>query len=232
MPLPKLDLPTYTLELPASKQKIKYRPFLVKEERLLLMAMESKEEDEMKSAIEQIITNCTFDKIVPDDLPLVDIEYIFLWLRIKSKGKDAEYAFKCSECGVVNDKVADLTKVEVTNKDRDDIIHLTSDIGLKMKVPTYALTNTITTDMTSKDVFNVIIDSIESIFDGDEVHLAKDQSKEELSDFIDTLSSTQFKNIREYLENTPALELNVDFNCASCKTENKLMLRGIHDFLA
>jgi len=232
MALPKLNAPTYSITLPSSKKKVKYRPFLVKEEKLLLMAMESKDDEDMRSAVEQIIRNCTFDKLDPLTMALVDIEYMFLYLRIKSKGETADYSFKCSECGVVNDKQANLTEVKVINKDQDNVIKLTSDIGLQMKAPSYELTGVISGDMDAQSVFDVIVESIESVYEGDEVHQAKDQDKEELMEFIESLNDDQFKDIKDYFENVPSLELDIDFNCSSCNKENTLKLKGINDFLA
>jgi len=232
MALPKINAPTYSLTLPSSKQKIKYRPFLVKEEKLLLMAMESKEDDEMKEAVEQIIRNCSFDKLDPLTMALVDIEYMFLYLRIKSKGETAEYSFKCDACEVVNDKEANLTKVKVINKDQSNVIKLTSDIGIQMKAPSYELAGVISNDMKAESIFKVVVQSIESIYEGEEVFQAKDQSDEELMDFIESLSDAQFKEIKNYFENVPSLELDIDFTCTACKKENTLTLKGIKDFLA
>ena len=231
MALPKITAPEYTLILPSSKKKVKYRPFIVKEEKLLLMAVESKSEDEMKSAVEQIISNCTFSKCNPNDMPVVDIEFLFLQLRIKSKGEKTEYSFKCEKCGVSNDKSADLTKVKVINGDHSNIIKLTSDIGLKMLAPTYKMAGNISNEMTTDDIFNVIVDSIESVYDGEEVTLAKDESKEDLLEFIESLSDAQFKDIRSYFDNLPALELELDFSCVGCKEKNNIKLRGLQNFL-
>ena len=229
--LPKITAPEYTLILPSSKKKVKYRPFIVKEEKLLLMAVESKSEDEMKSAVEQIISNCTFGKCNPNDMPVVDIEFLFLQLRIKSKGEKTEYSFKCDKCGVSNDKSADLTKVKVVNGDRSNIIKLTSDIGLKMLPPSYKLAGNISSKMTTDDIFNVIVSSIESVYDGEEVTLAKDESKEDLLEFIESLSDTQFKDIKSYFDNLPALELELDFSCVGCKEKNNIKMRGLQNFL-
>lgn len=231
MALPKITAPEYTILLPSSKKKVKYRPFIVKEEKLLLMAVESKDDDEMKAAVEQIITNCTFGKCIPNEMAVVDIEYLFLYLRIKSKGAKSEYTFKCEKCGVSNDKSADLTTVEIKNQDYSDVIKLTSDIGLKMSSPTYEMAGNITGKMTTVDIFNVIIDSIESVYEGDEVHLASNQSREELQEFIESLNDEQFKKIRSYFDNLPALELELDFSCVGCKEENKITLKGLSDFL-
>jgi len=231
MALPKISVPTYSLTLPSSKKKVKYRPFLVKEEKLLLMAMESKDDEEMKEAVEQIIRNCSFDKLDPMSMALVDIEYMFLYLRIKSKGETAEYSFKCDKCEVVNDKQADLTKVKVTNKDQSNLIKLTSDIGIQMKAPSYELAGVISGNMSAETIFKVVVDSIESIYEGEEVFQSKDQSKEDLMDFIESLSDAQFKKIKYYFENVPSLELDIDFTCTACKKENTLTLKGINDFL-
>lgn len=232
MALPSLALPKHKTKLPSSGKTIEYRPFLVKEERILLMAMESKDPEEIKIAVEQIIENCTFDKLKVNDLPIVDIEWIFLQLRIKSKGNTAEYSFKCSECGVQNDKEADLTKVKIVNADVDDVIKLTSDIGIKLKSPTYKLSSTLSSNMKTDDIFDVIVESIEMIYEGENVHKASNYSKEELMEFVESLTDAQFKLVQNYFEQLPSLEMEVDFNCAGCKKENKLTLKGLQSFLA
>lgn len=229
MPLPVLSVPKYFTTLPNSKEEIEYRPFLVKEEKILLMSIESKDEQEMKTAIETIVTNCT--GLDPKLMALVDIEYIFLKLRIVSKGATAEYTFKCSECNVENTKSADLNDVQVINEDYDTTVKLTSDIGLTMKAPSYELANEVSKEMTTKDVFTVITESIDLIYDGDEVHKAKDYSKEELNDFIEGFTDAQFELVRKYFENMPSLQLDVDFSCSACKKENVMKLKGINDFL-
>lgn len=231
MALPSLVLPKHKTKLPSNGKTIEYRPFLVKEERILLMAMESKDPEEIKIAVLQIIENCTFDKLKVNDLPIIDIEWIFLQLRIKSKGNTAEYSFKCSACGVQNDKEADLTEVKIVNKDVDDVIKLTSDIGIKLKVPTYDVSSVISKDMNTDDVFNVIIECIEMIYDGEEVHKASNYSKEEVLEFVESLTDAQFKLIQNYFEHLPSLEMEIDFNCAGCKKENKLKLKGLQSFL-
>lgn len=231
MALPKITAPEYTLKLPSSKKKVKYRPFIVKEEKLLLMAVESKDEEEMKAAVEQIISNCTFGKCVPNEMAVVDIEYLFLFLRIKSKGEKVEYSFKCEKCGVTNDKTSDLTKVKVVNDDYSDVIKITSDIGIKMSSPSYEMAGKISSEMNTTDIFNVIVDSIESIYEGEEVHLAKNEPREDLLEFVESLSEDQFKEIKAYFDNLPSLELDVDFSCVSCKEPNNIKLRGLQNFL-
>lgn len=232
MSLPKISAPIHTTVLPSSKMKVKYRPFLVKEEKLLLMAMESKDDDEMRTAVEQIIRNCSFDKLDPLTMSLVDIEWLFLQLRIKSKGETVDYSFKCNECGTTNDKQAALSKVKVVNKDFGNVIKLTSDIGLQMKSPSYELTGIISSKMNSEDIFNIILNSIEVIYEGEEVYKASDFSKDELMEFVEDLNDEQFKKIQNYFEHLISLELDVDFTCANCKKENTLTLKGLKDFLA
>lgn len=229
--LPVIEIQTFKTKLPSSGKNIKFRPMIVKEEKILLSAMESKDKDEMKAAVAQIISNCTFDKLNIQDMAILDIEWLFLQLRIKSKGQKAEYSFKCDECNVVNEREADLSKVEIINKDYNDVINLTSDIGIKMKAPNYAIAESLSSDMNVDDIFSVIVGSIDLIYEGDEVHKASDESKEDLLEWIESLSDSNFKKIKDYFDNLPSMEMIIDFSCTGCKKENSIVLKGLNDFL-
>lgn len=229
--LPKLTVQNFKTTLPSSKKKVTYRPFLVSEQKILLTATESKDEQEIKDAVVQVINNCTFDKLKVLEMAIIDIEWLFLQLRIKSKGEGADYAFKCTECEVVNERTADLTKVVVKNKDASNVIQLTSDIGIKMKAPTYELAEHITGEMNASDIFSVIVDSIDLLYDGEEVHKAADSTAEELLEWLETLTEDQFLKIKDYFDKLPTLELNIEYKCTGCGHETEIVLKGLSDFL-
>lgn len=232
MALPKIQLTKHTLTLPYSKKEVEYRPFIVAEEKMLLTALESGDEKEKRSAVLQCIDACTFGSIDSNTTAMIDIEYLFLHLRIKSKGKLVDYSYKCKECGVENTKQLDLEEVKVINEDVDNVIKITSDIGIKMKAPTYELADKISNKMTVEDIFNTIVASIDLIYEGDTVFKAKDYDEEELHEFIGSLSEEHFNKIKEYFENMPQLALDVDVSCAACEHKDNTTLKGLTNFLA
>ena len=175
MALPKLSTPYYTMKLPSSGEEVKFRPFLVKEEKILLLAMESEDQKEMATALEQIITNCTDGKVDVNTIPLFDVEYLFLQLRIRSVENEAKLQVRCTDdaCPPLQLKV-DLNKVKVSNLDKKQNfkVELTNNIGLMMKYPTLDMSSAQTTQTEDRAsyMFDVITDCIESIYDEDQIY--------------------------------------------------------------
>lgn len=232
MALPKIATPTYELSLPSSGEKVEYRPFLVKEEKLLLMAMESGEQKEIANTVKKLISNCTNDKLKIDDLPMFDIEYLFMQLRIKSVEDTVEINPKCNKCGESVKMKMDLKKVQVVKpKGKIDFnISLTSDIGLTMKYPTLDMMSDMKPGDEAKSdfIFNTIGKCVESVYDNEQVY--NDFSKKELDDFIDSLPQDQFKKVTEFFDKMPKLKHDIKFDCPSCKHENSIELSGLQDF--
>ena len=238
MALPKIDAPTYELELPISKKKIKYRPFLVKEQKILLMAMESNESDVIETNIRQILQNCSVTEIDIDSLPLIDIEYYFLNLRAKSVGEIVESKYKCEN--VVNDKVCgnmmetqfNLTDIKVEMpKEMNDLIPITDKVGIKMKFPDYSVINSIRKTETITDIaFELILDCIDYIYDEDNLYYAKESSKEELMAFLESLTKEQFDKVEEFINNLPKLEKTIEIKCSKCGFDHRINVEGLDDF--
>lgn len=237
--LPKLDVPYYELELPSNKRIIKFRPFLVKEEKLLLMAVESGEQHEYVKAAKQILTNCILDEdIVVGDLPSFDIEYVFLNLRAKSVNEISEMTYTCNnivedgkECGNEMKLSVNLTEVTIDiPEDHSSKIELTDKIGVQMKYPKldYALEGV--TDFES--AMNLILNSVDYIWDENEVYYAKDMQKQELSDFIDGLTPTQFKKIEHFFEQIPKLKKDYQLTCKKCGFVHNISFNGLSDFFS
>ncbi len=186
MPLPVIHAPHYELTVPSTGQTIQYRPFLVKEEKILLMANEGGEPAEIIRAMKQIISNCIEDDYNTDNMPLFDVEYMFLKLRSKSVNEISEVGFKCPTCEVVNKIEIDLSEIEVTvAQGHSNKVELTDDIGLIMKYPQLDSINM--SDLESADVdtvFNVVSSCIDSIYQGEEIYDSKDYTNDEIADFI------------------------------------------------
>ena len=180
MPLPIINAPTYELTIPSTGQSVKYRPFLVKEEKILLMANEGGEATEIVRAMKQIINNCIIDGYNTDNMPLFDVEYIFLQLRSKSVNEISEVGFRCPECDTVNAIQIDLTQVEVQIGDgHTNKIELSDNIGLIMSYPQLDSINTNNIENANVDmVFDVISSCIDSIYQGEEIYDSGDYTKE------------------------------------------------------
>ena len=242
MALPKLNIVKHNLILPSTGKKYTFRPFLVKEEKILMMAMESGEATDMIHALRDIITSCVEEDIKVNDLPMFDIEYIFLQLRSRSVGEKTPITYslendncekvKGANCSYLVEINLDEVQVE-KNKDHKDIIDLTKDIKIKMKYPQIeasaeimGLEGEILVDKT----FSMIGDCMEYIMEGEEMHQTSDYSQKEVDDFLNSLSSPQFREIQKFFDTMPKLRKEVTAKCSECGKENKRVLEGLGDF--
>ena len=248
MALPLIVTPQYTLEQPSTGKQITYRPFLVKEEKLLLMAAEIEDERESQreaiKAIKQVIENCCDELDDIDSLPLFDLEYIFLQLRAKSVGEVVEPTISCPDCGSPIKLKIDLSKVKVTKPATTKFdIRLTDTIGVKMKYPSFEVfqSRLLGKDFSLEQVFDVMIDCIECIYTADEVHSLKDYTREEATEFLDSLTQDQFNKIQEFFENIPRVEHKVKYTCKhkvrtgdttseACGHKGEIVLNTVNDF--
>ena len=244
MALPKISSPIFELTLPSTGKEVKYRPFLVKEQKLLLMALESKEQKEMLRAMKQIINNCALDKIDVDSMPMFDLEYFFIKLRAKSVGEQIELQLshpggKNSEdqaCSHVTKFTLNLMNVEVekpkehTNK---IILDEKSKIGVCLKYPTMALADKIQLagqKSQIETVLDLVTDSIDYIFDDENVYPAKETSRKELLEFVNDLSQDQFKLLTEFFNNIPKLKHTIKWRCAECGCDESVDIEGMANF--
>jgi DNA-directed RNA polymerase subunit M/transcription elongation factor TFIIS len=233
MALPKIATPTYDLKLPSNGEKVAYRPFLVKEEKLLLMAMEDGNQSAIASTLKQIIHNCTDGKVDVETLPMFDVEYLFLQLRIKSVEEVSEFTLKCRKCSEEFNSKINLNDVEVKfpEEKQDFKIQLTSDVGIIMKYPTLALMADSALDVqdeNTESLFNMISNCVDSIYDEEQVY--NDFTKQEVDEFMENLPQEQFKKISKFFENMPKLKHDIKFNCPKCKTKNSITIQGLQDF--
>ena len=231
MTLPKIETPTYELEIPSSKEKITYRPFLVKEEKILLLAQEAGEESDILNAIKQIIKNCTFEEVEVNDMALFDLEYIFLRIRSKSIGEKVELKLLCDDDGeTYADVTIDLDEVTVDfPKEHTNNIQLTDTISLVMRYPQMSALS-LTTVSDTETIFHMIKTSIRQIIDGETIYEQVDFTEEDLDAFIESLTSEHFKNIQEFFQTMPKLKHVVKYKNPKTKKQNKRTLEGLNSF--
>jgi len=236
--LPKIDVPSYDIVLPVSKTKVTFRPFLVKEQKILLMAMESEESDFIESNIKQILKNCSLTELNIDDLPLVDIEYYFLNLRAKSVGEEIETKYKCENvvdekpCGNIMDVKYNVLDVDVKIPEGDSIIKLAEDIGIKMKYPSFAVLNKLKSQESASVAFELIAECIEYVYDKDNLYYTNEIPKEELEAFLDQMTTEQFKDVQKFIEELPRIEKTIDIKCSKCGFEHKIVSKELTDFFS
>ena len=235
MALPKINTPTYELVVPSTGEEIRYRPFLVKEEKILLMAMESGDNKEIIRAIQDIVKECTYDKLKLSTMPMFDIEYLFLNIRAKSVGEITTLRLKCPDDEKTTVKVdVNLTEIEVqTDEGHTNKIELTDEMGIMMKYPTidsFAVNGI--TEITASNMLDVISSCIDSIYDkgGEEVFEAKDQTTKELIEFIEQLNSKQFGDIQKFFDTMPKLKHTVTVKNPKTKKKGEVTLSGLSDF--
>ena len=243
MALPKVATATYELKIPSTGQKVTYRPFLVKEEKMLMMAADAKGAAIGKT-IKSVLSACAQSKVNIDTLAPFDIEYFFLQLRAKSIGNEIKVRLRkpgSVDCETENcQQICEVTiDAEEIKLDRENVpdgkIKITDDIGIKLKYPDIdSMQKFIATgkDPTADEVFKVIADSIEYIWEGEELYQAKDSTKQELNDFIESLNSEQFAKVRSFFEDMPKLTKDVTWKCSKCEKTAEVKLQGIDAFFA
>jgi hypothetical protein len=239
MALPKLEVPTYELELPLSKKKIKYRPYLVKEQKALMMALESSDAKTIQHNVREILTVCTLSKDVDiDELPIVDIEYYFLQLRAKSVSEISESKYRCNNevddkvCGNIMEAKIDLTEIQPVQEEYvDPEIQLTEKITVKMKYPPFKLIkDSVDMDDITEVTFNMLAQSIEYVYDGEQFHYAKEVPVQELVEFIEQLNQEQFEKLEKFFNSIPKLSKKIDMTCSKCGFEHHLDVEGLESF--
>ena len=237
MALPKLTTPTYELEIPSTDEKIKYRPFLVKEEKILMMAMESKADSDITQAVKDIVMECTFNKVKIDDMPMFDVEYIFLQIRSKSVGEVSKLKLLCPDDEkTYADVELNLNEVKVqVGEDHTNKIDLGNDMGMIMKYPSIdSFSESGIRDINPSNMLEVISTCILQIFEkkGEKVYDTKDQTKKEVIDFIEQLNTKQFKDVQQFFETMPKLKHEITITNPKTKKESKITLTGLNDFFA
>lgn len=231
MALPTIDVPTYSLTVPSTGAAVKFRPFLVKENKLLLLANASESLDDMYRTIGQIIQNCTFGQLNPEKLTIFDVQYIFLKIRSKSVGEVAEFSVECSACKEAVPVQINLEEVQIKkNPKNNPKIQLTDKVGLIMKYPTLQsekIAQSATSDADRE--IELIISCIECVYDATETYEAKSQSREELRGLIEQLTTENYNKINQFFETLPGIAHEVPYTC-KCGHKDKIVVEKLNDF--
>jgi hypothetical protein len=239
MALPKLEVPTYELELPLSKKKIKYRPFLVKEQKNLLMAMESGDAKTIQHNVREILNVCTLsDGLELDSLPIIDVEFYFINLRAKSVSEVSETNYRCNNevenkvCGNTMKAEVNLTEIQPeTDEEVNPEIQITEKIVLKLRYPQFGLVkDSVELDNITDVTFNMIANSVEYIYDGEQFYYGSETSIEELTEFIENLNQEQFAKIENFFENIPKLRKKIEMTCGKCGFHHVMNIEGLESF--
>ena len=239
MALPKLDVPTYEIELPISKKKIKYRPFLVKEQKNLLMALESNESSTIQQNVRDILNNCTLTEgINIDKLPIIDVEYYFINLRSKSVGEIVETRYRCNNeveekvCGNIMEASVNLQNIQPYREEEvSPEIQLTDKITIKMKYPEFGIIkDSLNMEDITEVTFNLISESIEHIYDGDQFYYAHEAEPGEMLEFVEGLNQAQFEKVEHFFNNLPKLKETVEMTCSKCGFYHKIDVEGLENF--
>ena len=236
MPLPKISAPSYELVIPSSKKKIKYRPFLVKEEKILILAMESQDTKQIANAVKDVISHCILTRgIKVERLSTFDIEYLFLNIRGKSVGEEVEIMVTCPDDGKT--KVATMINIDdiqvQINEDHSPDIKLDDEYSMRMKYPSmdeFIKTNFQSGDINVDDTFKLISSCIEQVYSEEESWAGSDCTPKELNDFVGSLNSKQFKDIETFFETMPKLSHKVKVTNPNTNVESEVVLEGLQSF--
>jgi len=231
--LPKLVTPKYDMIIPSTGETVTYRPYVVKEEKILLIAFESQDETQIEKSVLDIIKTCVESKIDLNKLTTFDIEFMFVTLRSKSVGEGIKLNMPCEECEHTNEVKINLDELNVANLDEeiDKHIKLTDDISVDLKW--MAMNDRLSGGelKTETDaVINLVAKSIETIYSGEEIHSTKDVTKKEVVEFVESLNTDQFQSITEVIGKSPYLNYKMKFDCDKCGHSHERELNGLADF--
>tara|TARA_B100001142_G_C14344535_1_gene659366 strand:+ start:1374 stop:2096 length:723 start_codon:yes stop_codon:yes gene_type:complete len=240
MPLPKITTSQYELVLPSSGKKIKYRPFLVREEKILILALESEDTNQISIAVKQVLKECVIGRVKIEDLPSFDIEYLFLNIRGKSVGESIDIVVTCGDDGETKINVSiPIDKIQVEkHPDHNQDLELGQGYILRMKYPTmgqFIDTNFSVRSVDDSEVersFDIICSCIEQVYTNDDAWVASECSKKELRDWVESLTSEQFKKIEQFFETMPKLRHEIKVMNPNTKKENTVVLEGLSSFFA
>ena len=236
MPLPKISTPTYELVLPSSNKKIKYRPFLVKEEKILIIALESQDQKQIANAVKSIIASCILSRgIKVEKLSTFDIEYLFLNIRGKSVGEDIEVMVTCPDDGKTQVPMSiNIDSIQIKKSDdHNPDIKLDDQFTLRMRYPSlseFIKSNFTAEDLKVDDTFELIASCVDQVYSEEESWTQEDCTKKELVDFIEQLNSSQFKEIEKFFDTMPKLSHKVKVTNPNTKVESEIVLEGLQNF--
>ena len=240
--LPKIDTPIYEVKLISSGKMVQFRPFLVKEQKLFLMNTENDDVESTIKVIRQVLKNCVLNDIDVDALPVFDLEYLFMHLRARSVSEVVNLKYKCNntikddkgedkECGTVNEISFNVLEIQPTiNEKHTKKFQLTDKIGIVMKYPTFEIMQKASGKGDSDIIMDLIYNSIEQVYDEDTVYHMKDNTKDEIIEFVDNLQQKDLENIRNFFDTMPKLQKKIEYKCKKCNYQENITLEGVQSF--
>jgi ribosomal protein L44E len=229
MALPTLnETPKYELTLPSTGKKIKFRPYLVKEEKILMLAAETKDPNQIMDAIIDTVSACVSTKLDVSKLTTFDLEYLFIKLRAKSVGEKVSLSLKCKSCEHDNEYEMDLDSIVCDSRPNNSIIELDDKVSVQMRYPSYV--NLKEVEDEGEMGFNILASSLEAVYADDERIDMEDETEESIRRFLESMTREQFKKVSEFLMDIPKVSYDIDFDCTKCGEHTHIELRGIQDF--
>lgn len=236
MALPVLnDFPKYSVVIPSSEKKVQFRPFLVKEQKILLMALESQDQEQIVSGLIDILKGCVYDTDI-NTLTMFDLEYLFTQIRSKSVGETSKIALKCSKCDEPNVVEVKLDEIKLNKVKVDSKIKISDQYVIEMKYPTLGKLTTdpeamfAKRDTRTEALYDMIVQCLYALKTEEEVILFENESRQEIDTFLESLTTEQFDKIANFVLRIPTLTYDIDFTCEHCQHENKQRLEGLQDF--
>ncbi len=230
MALPKLETPTYELILPSTNKKLKYRPFLVKEHKVLLTMSEASE-DEVARIVKELVDVCTFNQLKIEDVPHFDIEYIFMMLRAKSISEQVEVVITCANCGEKYDSSFNIEDIVVEKNEKiSDKVMITELIGVQLRYPNFTNVIKVFDSDDIKHIFDLIKSCIVGVFDSENFYDIKEQTDKEINDFLESLTKEQFDKIEQFFVDSPKIVQKIESDCPHCQHHNFSRIQGLQNF--
>lgn len=238
MKLPTIGIPTYETTIPSTEEQVKFRPFLVKEEKILLLALESGDKKGQYRAIKEILKNCILSDINIDNLTVFDIEFMFIQIRGKSVGEVLEPVISCPKCGSQGRFKIDLSDININNENKVQTpyrVMLSDNVGITLVYPNMKMVEKVDPDAAisggdTDTVFRIIVQCIDSIFDQENSYNPSDYSEADLIGFVESAPTENFKKIVEFISNMPRVEKKLAFRCPYCSHSQEMLLKGVEDF--
>jgi len=232
MALPKINAhPKYEMVIPSSKEKVRFRPFLVKEEKVLMIAMESNDTNQMLHSIVDTLDACIEDGVKKNKLTTFDVEYMFTKLRAKSVGETSKLGVNCEHCSEQNEVVINVEEIGITIPETDFMLDLGDNIIVEMQWPTYSTVVEMDLGGSETDqAFAIMRASLAAVHTGEERIDLKGETEAEIQDFLESMNRSQFEKLQNFISDMPALSHDVVFNCSKCEKENKQVLQGMQSF--
>ena len=240
--LPKLDVPIYELTLISTGKKIRFRPFLVKEQKLLLMVSQDEDNKETINIVKQILKNCIIDEINVDDLPTFDLEFLFLNLRARSVNEVVELKYRCNnfikdekgednQCGSVEKFEVKLLDIKpIKGENHNNKIQLSEKMGVVMKYPTFEMVAKLDGKSEEEILMELLVECIDYVYDEDTIYKTKDLPKEEVIEFVDSMQQKDLEKIQEFFETAPKIKHVINFGCKKCEYKEEITVEGLQNF--